>query len=167
MKYNEKLFNMSADAYELMDSSNNVEEDEEVLKLQNELLKALFIKFEECLKSDEGRNGILKVYLVDHWRCACDNGFYEISKLINSGNFNSFASDYCIYLGEVKKRTQLFETQYYEVIWDYKIYFEILKEKSKNTKPLIQKTQKFPLDTEGPILRKVKRRTGICGRENE
>lgn len=127
MKFEENLFNISSKAYKLEDKSDTCE-DKNVLKLQNELLKELFKKFEEELKPERQpwstANGILKVYFVDHWRCACEKGFYLISDLVESGNFDSFAREYCIYLGQVQERTQQFTNQFYEVIWDYKTYFE-------------------------------------------
>lgn len=137
MIFEEELFEMSSKANNMVESSETCE-DENVLKQQNELLKELFKKFREelqRLKQTEGiKNGILKVYFVDHWRCAHEKGFGLISHLVENGNFDSFAREYCIYLGAVKERTQPFTNQYYEVIWDYKTYYEHLRMRQDSNK---------------------------------
>ena len=144
MKFEENLFNISSNAYELEDTFDT-SEDENVLKLQKELIKELFKKFEEELKPERQpyslQNGIIKVYFVDHWRCACEKGFSLISDLVESGNFDSFAREYCIYLGQFKERTQPFTNQFYEVIWDYKTYFEQIR---MHQDANVQETKKVP-----------------------
>lgn len=46
--------------------------------------------------------------------------------MIDNNIFDDFASQYCFYLGKVDQRYDEFYTSYFEIIWDYKTYFESL-----------------------------------------
>lgn len=144
MKYEEQVFNLSADAYAKIKLSNNTE-NEDILKKQNKLLKILLKKFQEKLnsKKDIG-NGILKVRFKSIFWSDFNDGYSEIDELVKSNNFASFASDYCIYIGEVESRCDEERNAYYEIIWDYKTYYEQLSMQQIDiTEKLNQKGNSF------------------------
>ena len=127
MKYNDDLFNLSDEAFNMI-KSNDVSQKETILRKQEKLLKILFTKFKEQLESEKDDNkGVLKVkFKCPFWQKE-DLGYNEIDKLVKSNNFDYFAREYCIYLGDVEHNFNEYTTAYYEVIWDYKTYFEQLK----------------------------------------
>ncbi len=126
MKYEEQVFNLSADAYQKVEVSNNTE-TEEILNKQSKLLKILLKRFKEEVKNKENNNqGILKVKFNSPFWKDSDSGYHEIEELVKSNNFDSFASQYCFYLGDAEYRCDEHHTAYYEIIWDYKTYFEQL-----------------------------------------
>lgn len=126
MKYEEQLFNLSADAYTKVDLFDKTENDE-IIKKQSKLLKILLKRFQEELKNKgNASKGILKVKFNSPFWQDSELGYREIEELIESNNFDSFASQYCFYLGDVEYRYNECYTAYYEIIWDYKTYFEQL-----------------------------------------
>lgn len=126
MKYEDQVFNLSSDAYAKVELSNNTENDE-ILKKQSKLLKILLKRFQEELKTNgKASQGILKVKFNSPFWQESELGYREIEELVKSNNFDSFASQYCFYLGDVEYRCDEWYTSYYEIIWDYKTYFEQL-----------------------------------------
>ena len=132
MKYNDDLFYLSTSAYNNIISSTNL--DEVILEKQNLLLKLLIKKFEEQLKmQDNIGDGITKIRFENGlWRESVlweesQLGYKIIKELIYKDSFDSFASEYCMYLGDIKYEYDKLENAYYEVIWDYKSYFEQTK----------------------------------------
>lgn len=127
MKYDEQVFNLSIDAYNMVESSK-VDSNEEVKKKQDKLLKMLLTKFQEELKSKENiGDGILRVKFKSQFWSDFNDGYREIDELVKSNDFDSFASDYCMYIGNREYRCDEYYSTYYEIIWDYKTYFEQLK----------------------------------------
>ncbi len=127
MKFDEYVFNLSAEAYNNAKSPNN-DKNEEIKKKQDKLLKLLLMKFQEQLKSQKNLDkGILKAKFENKFWSDFNDGYQEIDELAKSDNFDSFASDYCMYIGEVEDRCNEYYNAYYEIIWDYKTYFEELK----------------------------------------
>lgn len=130
MKYENKLFNLSAEAYNKMSLHTNVVIKEESNE-QSKLLKILFEKFKEELESQQDSNlGILRVKFIQGFWKTPELGYTEISRLVKNNTFNFFANQYCIYLGNVENNCDERHDAYYEIIWDYKTYFEQLSEKS-------------------------------------
>lgn len=126
MKYDEQIFNLSSDAYNMI-KSFNANNDEEIKIKQDKVLKLLMKKFQEQLKSKTNlEEGILKVKFKNKFFSDYNDGYHEIEELVKENNFDSFASEYCMYLGNVEYRCDECNTAYYEVIWDYKTYFEQL-----------------------------------------
>ncbi len=123
---------------------NNI--DEEVKKKQDKLLKLLLAKCLEQLnsKKDTG-DGILKFKFERRFFSDFNVGYREIDELVKSNNFDSFASDYCMYIGDIEHRCDEYNTAYYEIIWDYKTYFEQLREskEGKETIKAIKNSQKY------------------------
>lgn len=113
MKYNEELFNISkqyTNRVEPVLSSKKTDE------LEQEVLKVLLDRYKKILKvKDKKHDGVLKVRLR-----GVDDGYLEVQELIKLNKFNSFASDYCIYIAKSH------DGVYIDLIWDYKTYFDTL-----------------------------------------
>ena len=136
MKFDEQFFNLSVEAYNMVESANN-SINEEVKEKQNKLLKLLLTKFREQLNSKKSDDGILKIKFESRFWSDFNDGYREIEELVKSNNFDSFARDYCMYIGDIEHRCDEWNTAYYEIIWDYKTYFEQLRE-SKEGKETIR-----------------------------
>ena len=131
MKYDEQAFIMSYDAYNKVELINN--KDDAIKSKQDKVLKLLLGKFQEQLESREKlEEGILKIKFKSIFFSDFNDGYYEIDELVKSNNFDYFAREYCMYLGEVEHRCDEYNDAYYEVIWDYKTYFEQLRENKNN-----------------------------------
>lgn len=127
MKYNEQALKLSLEA--LNKNKLPVTSDSEIVNIQNKLLSLMINKFQEELKSkEELEDGVLKVKFETRYFSDFNDGYNEITKLVNNNAFDSFARDYCIYLGESNSRCDEWHEAYYEVIWDYKTYFEQVEE---------------------------------------
>ncbi len=125
MKYNDNAFNISNQYYQNIQKPkiDNIDK-----KWQNKLLKILLKRFKEELENNKNQNnGILKVkFKSPFWKDA-DEGYNLIKELVESDKFDSFASEYCIYLGQKENRCNEYNEDYFEIIWDYKSYFESMK----------------------------------------
>lgn len=123
MQYNEELFNISLENY-LKISSKNIEKKDTV-KIKKELLKLIITKLKKCLNSKTNfHNGILRIKFRSRSTGKTDDGYNEILWLIKTGQFDSFASEFCLYLGNVEYRKNENVDAYFEIIWDYKTYYE-------------------------------------------
>ncbi len=131
MRYDEQAFIMSYDAYNKTELTKS--KDDAIKNKQDKVLKLLLGKFEEQLKSKQKlEEGILKIKFKSIFFSNFNDGYHEIDELVKSNNFDYFASEYCMYLGEVEHRCDEYNDAYYEVIWDYKTYFEQLRENKNN-----------------------------------
>ena len=145
MKYDEQVFGLSVEAYNTVESTNN-NTDNEIKEKQNNLLKILLTKFKEQLDTKKNDNdGILKVRFENKFYSDFNDGYREIDELVQSNNFDSFASDYCIYIGDIERRCNECYSAYYEIIWDYKTYYEQLREskEGKETIRAIKNSKKY------------------------
>ena len=125
MKFNDEMFNLSQDYYNDITNSKTTSLDK---RLQNKLLKVLLKKFKDELK-ENSNTGIIKVKFKNPFWQDAEDGYDLIRMLITLDKFDSFASEYCIYLGNVEDRCDHEHTAYYEIIWDYKTYFENMNNK--------------------------------------
>ena len=127
MIYNEDLFNISSEYYVKTDIKNTDVIDEETLQLEKQLLQILLKRFRNII-NDKSRNcnGLLKTKFRSRFLSKTDDGYEQIKRLIKLGKFDSFASDYCLYLGNVGYSEEKNCIYYYEIVWDYKTYFETL-----------------------------------------
>ena len=104
MKFDKQVFNLSIEAYNTVESKKN-DTNEEVKIKQDKLLKILLTKFREQLKSkDDNGDGILKVIFESRFCSDFNDGYREINELVQSNNFDSFASEYCMYIGDIEYR---------------------------------------------------------------
>lgn len=124
MKYNDEAFNICSQHYH---DIQDIETSKIDRLLQNELLKILLKRFlEELDKSPNQNNGIIKVRIKSAFWQSPEEGYYLIKKLVEESKFDTFASQYCMYLGKVENRCDEYCSAYFEIIWDYKTYFEFL-----------------------------------------
>ena len=141
MKYNDALFNISAQNYSNIKSTEITSIDK---KCQNKLLKILLKRFlEELQKNPDQNNGIAKVKFKSPFWQNSDEGYSLIKKLVESQKFDTFASEYCFYLGDVETRCDDYYTAYFEIIWDYKSYFEFLNMSVIESKSVEQESQEI------------------------
>ncbi len=128
--YNKELFDLSVQANTLTNFSKT-QTDSEIIKQQNELLKILFEKFkEEIVSQGKLEDGVIRIRFKREFFQDAEPGYWQIDRLVNSNNFNSFASKYCMYLGDYDGRCNEWNTSYYELIWDYYAYCETHKEEN-------------------------------------
>jgi len=127
MKYNEDLFSTSYEYYAKTDIENTDVINEEILCLEKELLQILLKKFKNNLEDkNKNYNGVLKIRFKSSSLGKTDNGYSQIKKLIELGCFDSFFNQYCLYLGSTEYSEDKNNDSYYEIIWDYRTYFEML-----------------------------------------
>lgn len=127
MKYNDYLFNISSEYYSRIENETVDNTDAKTVRLEKELLSILLKKFKEIINDGSiKKNGILKIKFRSRFWSTTDDGYEQIKELVNSGKFDSFANQYCLYLGNVETREDENTNSYYEIIWDYKTYFETL-----------------------------------------
>ena len=123
MKYNEELFNIS----ELLGVNTNEKNiNANDINKWNKLLKFLLKRFAEELISEHDNTGIIKTKFRCPFLQELDDGYDLIDELVNSNKFDSLAREYCFYLGDVEYRCDEWHDAYYEIIWDYKTYFEVM-----------------------------------------
>lgn len=127
MKYDEQLFDLSGDAY-FFTRMDLVDENKELSREQNEVLLILFNKFKEKIisKKDLG-NGVVKVRFYSKFYTDPEYGYTKIKELMKNKEFDSFASEYCMYITDEERRCNEYCDSYIEISWDYKTYYEQLK----------------------------------------
>ena len=84
---------------------------------ENELLKVRF-KSEFWSEPDEGYDLINELVGCEYWKN-------------NVNNFDNFFRNYYIYLGSIERVSDEFTKAYFEIIWDYKSYYETVKNTEK------------------------------------
>lgn len=133
MKYDKKLFELSQEVY----SKSKNTTDKEVKQKQKELLKIFLKRFKQELINNE-ENDLLKVRFQCKFWCEPDEGYDLINELVGSeywkdnvNNFDNFFKNYFIYLGDMNRKSDEFNPSYFEIIWDYKSYYEIINDTRK------------------------------------
>ena len=129
MKYDEKLYNLGLEAYKNI----NIPKKNErwFSEKKNKFIKLLLRKLKKELCQQEYKNGMIKVRFERKFWSDFNDGYNELKDLITSLDFdiNSFLSEYCMYIGDIEYRCNEYTDTYFEIIWDYKTYYEhILKE---------------------------------------
>ncbi len=128
MKYDEQLFNLSEIAHATSKPTGEV--SKEIRQKQSIALRKLLEKFQCQLLERKSDDRFLRfVFRKIFWN-DFDDGYDIIDELVRSGNFDSFASEYCMYISNVERRCDENNDAYYEVIWYYRTYFENLKDKA-------------------------------------
>lgn len=116
MKYNEELFDISK---EYTDRVEPILSSKETSELESRVLDVLIKRYKKMLSvEDKKHDGVLKIRLRGE-----DEGYYELKRLVKLNKFTSFASEYCIY---IKKEQEKTSGDYFDLIWDYKTYFDTL-----------------------------------------
>lgn len=133
MKYDKKLFELSQEVY----SKSKNTTDKEIKQKQKELLKIFLKRFKQELINNE-ENDLLKVRFQCKFWCEPDEGYDLINELVGSeywkdnvNNFDNFFKNYFIYLGDMNRKSDEFNPSYFEIIWDYKSYYEIINDTRK------------------------------------
>lgn len=133
MKYDKKLFELSQEVY----SKSKNTTDKEIKQKQKELLKIFLKRFKQELINNE-ENDLLKVRFQCKFWCEPDEGYDLINELVGSeyckdnvNNLDNFFKNYFIYLGDMNRKSDEFNPSYFEIIWDYKSYYEIINDTRK------------------------------------
>lgn len=125
MQYNEELFNISLDNYSKISDEKITYEKKDITKIKKELLMLIIAKLKKCLNSKTNpHNGILRIKFRSRYSGITDEGYNQILELIKIGQFDLFASEFCLYLGNIEYKKDKNIDAYFEIIWDYKTYFE-------------------------------------------
>lgn len=124
MKYNDEAFNISAQFYARLNKDG---ESQITKNWQNKLLHILLQRcLVELQKHKEENTGIIKFKFYNRYLGSVDEGYELIENLMDSKQFDAFASQYCFYLGDIEYRCDENDDAFYEIIWDYKTYYETL-----------------------------------------
>ncbi len=133
MKYDKKLFELSQESY----SKSKNTTDKEVKQKQKALLKIFLKRFKSELMNNK-ENELLKVCFKSEFWSEPDEGYDLINELVgceywknNVNNFDNFFRNYYIYLGSIERVSDEFTKAYFEIIWDYKSYYETVKNTEK------------------------------------
>ena len=130
MKYNNEVFNISTQNYP---SIQEIETSDADKQLEDKLLSILLKKVSKELSiNPRPKNGIVKVYFKHPFLQEPEDGYHLIQYLIAAEKFDSFAREYCFYLGNVEYSCDKDNSAYFEIIWDYKTYFEGLSMNALN-----------------------------------
>ena len=139
MKYKKEIFDLSQRAYEEMNTTTTCDDDTHRKQLAT--LRLILRKFQEELIKRPNTNGIIRAKFESRFYSDFNDGYNEINDLVKTNNFDSFASECCMYIGEVETTCDEYHTAYYEIIWDYKTYYEVLNsQKSKTIEDTFCKT---------------------------
>lgn len=130
MKYDKKVYEVSQVLSANMKKSDNIS-DKEIRTLQREFLKEFLKRASQELNDSNSLNGILKIKFKSCFWLQSENGYLQIEKLICNEEFDLFAKEYCMYLGNMESRCDEYYTSFYEVVWDYKTYFESINNQKK------------------------------------
>ena len=124
IKYDEKLYNLGLEAYKNINIPKKNERG--FSEKKNKFIKLLLRKFKKELRQQEYNNGIIKVRFERKFWSDFNDGYNELKELITSLDFdiNSFLSEYCMYIGDIEYRCNEYTDAYFEIIWDYKTYYE-------------------------------------------
>ena len=131
MKYNKKLFNLSSGICDTVEGFNDTN-DKDIKEKQERVLELLIEKFKEQLKNEKNpEKGFLKATFKKIFYSDFNDGYCEIDELLKGNAFAALAKDYGIYLVDAEHTCDEWSNAHYDVIWDYRDYYEQLN-KSKN-----------------------------------
>lgn len=143
MKYSNDIFKLSAEVHDKNDLLSN-DIDENIKKKQDKLLEVLIKRIKEKIEFENRQNledSFFRIKIFNPYGSNFDSEYKEIDELVKSNNFDSFAREYCMYLEKIEPSNDAWKINYYEVIWDYKTYFEQLKS-TKSGKKAIRKIKR-------------------------
>ena len=122
MKYDNNIFGLSAYACE--NSLTTEHTNKEIIEIQKRLLKIFFKRFRRELKNEAFQSDILKIKIKSEFYQEPEEGYNLITRLIEENSFDYFASQYCIYLGNMQNVCDEHQSAYYEIVWDCRTYYE-------------------------------------------
>ena len=124
MKYNKELLDLSRILYNEMDKKENKDNIVDIEK-EDKLIKILLKRFMECNLCDDNNKGLLKTYIKDgFWKDETDPGFKELKELNKEDKLDKMLREYNMYLGKYNYSLNSNCPSYFEIVWDYKTYFE-------------------------------------------
>ena len=126
MKYNEELYNISKRVYNATEQNTSLEEAEWKEK-QEKVLKILLNNFQEQIECSGKENKHFLSVKIQRPSPV----YKELDELIKNHQFDVFAREYCMYLTEKKDSCDENQFAYYEIIWDYRTYYEHCKRNPK------------------------------------
>lgn len=122
MEYNKKLFEL-AEEYGMVKQNGTKDIDKGKKK---KLLNILLEDFEfELDEPDMDYSGVISTRICKPYKSQPDEGYGLIKSLVDSNSFEAFGNQYCFYLGDVKTDCTPESDAYYEIIWNYRAYYQI------------------------------------------
>ena len=119
MEFNRDLYEISKMNYAF---SNKDSFDEEILIKQNKLLKLMI----EKLKITRPNNNLIKISFKSSSFEGADEGYTLIKELMQLNKFNTFFSEYFIYVTKVEVANEVRRVSSFEITWDYLNYYEAI-----------------------------------------
>ena len=119
MEFNRDLYEISKMNYAF---SNKDSFDEEILIKQNKLLKLMI----EKLKVTRPNNNLIKISFKSSSFEGTDEGYTLIKELMQLNKFNTFFSEYFIYVTKVEVANEVRRVSSFEITWDYLNYYEAI-----------------------------------------
>ena len=89
---------------------------------QRECMNILISRFNQELVNGNCHDGLMRAKIQGGFFHKPEPGYKEIEELRKEGNFDSFAREYCMYVGEIQPLEDNWHIPSIEIIWDYKTY---------------------------------------------
>ena len=133
MKYTYEAFAASEEACQKVNRSYEATLSDDIRTKQKQALILMLAKLRVELTKSNPRNGVIK---AEFHKDKDEDAFSLIKSLLGSNDFDGFAREYCIYMGDIHHDTNYSSyPNRYEVIWDYQTYYEHLKNIYPNNIP--------------------------------
>lgn len=124
MKFDDKLFEMSKRVTDDFTVSKREDTQEDRL-LKNSLMSVLLKRINDILeKENTNLDDLIKIRINSCYWGKPEKGYEEIKELIKRNLLDDFLRDYSMYLGKVRTTSDVLADAFYEIIFDYKTYYE-------------------------------------------
>ena len=125
MKFNGDLNGLSLEAV-VKSHSDRQPASYETEEKQRELMNILISRFNQELENGNCQDGLMRAKIQGGFFHKPEPGYKEIEALRKSGDFDSFAREYCMYVGEIQPLEDNWNIPSIEIIWDYKTYLKLI-----------------------------------------
>ena len=119
MEFNKDLYELSKMNY-AFSKKNGL--DEEILLKQKRLLKLMIDK----LRVTRPNNNLIKISFKSSSFEGADEGYTLIKELVQLNKFNTFFSEYFIYITKIDVANEVRRLSSFEITWDYLNYYEAI-----------------------------------------
>ncbi len=119
MEFNKDLYELSKMNY-AFSKKNGL--DEEILLKQKKLLKLMIDK----LRVTRPNNNLIKISFKSSSFEGSDEGYTLIKELVQLNKFNTFFSEYFIYITKIDVANEVRRLSSFEITWDYLNYYEAI-----------------------------------------
>lgn len=119
MEFNKDLYGLSKMNY-AFSKKNGL--DEEILLKQKRLLKLMIDK----LRVTRPNNNLIKISFKSSSFEGADEGYTLIKELVQLNKFNTFFSEYFIYITKIDVANEVRRLSSFEITWDYLNYYETI-----------------------------------------